>query len=98
MSQVKPQKKKPYGDLPIPQAIAILKDEICEEVKRVATGLQHSIYSLMEKGRELAELESEHAKATPQKSSAPSRKGSKATPKSEDAVEDVSSPIRAEDF
>lgn len=59
MAQEKSKIKKAIdrGDLTIATAIVQLKEEIVEEVRRVSAGSQQSIFSLVEKGKELNELE-----------------------------------------
>jgi hypothetical protein len=89
-------KKRKGGDLGLPQAIAILKEEILEEVRRTATGKQSTIYPIMERGRELVELEEELARATPAKSAtAPARKS---PPPGADDIAGPITPIKADDF
>lgn len=62
-------KKRPStaaaGDTPVPQAIKDVKDEIVEHVRRLADGSQMSVYELVEKGKELLELERIHGEQTP---------------------------------
>lgn len=67
MSRKKVQKTKPKSltnkrsqtqDVPVKDAIEILKTEIIEEVLKLASGQARSVYDLLQKGKELKELQS----------------------------------------
>lgn len=57
MSHLKRILKKNGPDIPLEQALGILKSEIIEEVRALAGGLKISIYDLVEKGKEMIVLE-----------------------------------------
>lgn len=57
MTHLKKIFKKNGPDLTDEQALAILKTEIVDEVRGLAAGLKISIFELVEKGKEMIELE-----------------------------------------
>ncbi len=56
------KKKKAFGDLPLAVVIAQLKNEIIEEARSIATGRNYTLYPMIEKTKELIELETQFAK------------------------------------
>lgn len=65
------QKLSPQGpDVPLPQAVKMLRDELVEEVKKLATGKVQSVYQIVEMAKELIELEEKQLVELKQKAKA----------------------------
>lgn len=65
------QKTAPQGpDVPLGQAVQMLRNEVVEEVKKLATGKVHSVYQIVEMAKELIELEEKQLVELKQKAKA----------------------------
>lgn len=61
------QQKQALADVPTQTAVDELKAEIIDEVKALSSGRINTVYALVQKGRELIELEKASASPAPTK-------------------------------